>query len=367
MPNPTPRLGINQYLGNETVSRQAFNDNWLIIDDKALNRYGDQVLGDIIFMPEAPATAIEQAKNSVDLVARGSAWDSVAGAAVDLDMILRTIVTNKDSYRLGIFNDNGTEIFSVNQAGNLTVNGTGTHSFAGPLKVSTGVDAIVVDNNTAGTFRALIRLLRQGAMRFDVTMHQTSDDILFRVLTGAAGSESAVESFRLLNASGDIQIAAGRSLRFGSDVNLYRSAADTLKTDDAFVLGRGTNNYLGFGAWGRLFETDQTLGSMNIGSEVWSYNATYSGGWKTVGSGTANALAMGEGELRFVRSHVAIIGGEAITWSEVFSINSATVMFIKNTTGAPSTNPSDGGYLYVESGALKYRGSSGTVTTIAAA
>jgi hypothetical protein len=31
------------------------------------------------------------------------------------------------------------------------------------------------------------------------------------------------------------------------------------------------------------------------------------------------------------------------------------------------SNPSGGGYLYAESSALKYRGSSGTITTIAAA
>lgn len=42
------------------------------------------------------------------------------------------------------------------------------------------------------------------------------------------------------------------------------------------------------------------------------------------------------------------------------------VIGIANGT-APSTNPSGGGVLYVESGALKYRGSSGTVTTIAPA
>lgn len=40
--------------------------------------------------------------------------------------------------------------------------------------------------------------------------------------------------------------------------------------------------------------------------------------------------------------------------------------FIANTVSAPST-PTGGGYLYVQSGALKYKGSSGTVTTIAAA
>ena len=43
------------------------------------------------------------------------------------------------------------------------------------------------------------------------------------------------------------------------------------------------------------------------------------------------------------------------------------VAFIHNATTVPTTNPSNGGILYVEAGALKYRGSSGTVTTIAAA
>ena len=41
------------------------------------------------------------------------------------------------------------------------------------------------------------------------------------------------------------------------------------------------------------------------------------------------------------------------------------VIGIANAGTVPSSNPSGGGILYVESGALKYRGSSGTVTTIA--
>lgn len=40
-----------------------------------------------------------------------------------------------------------------------------------------------------------------------------------------------------------------------------------------------------------------------------------------------------------------------------------SVMFIVNGT-APSSDPTGGGILYVESGALKYRGSSGTITTL---
>lgn len=43
------------------------------------------------------------------------------------------------------------------------------------------------------------------------------------------------------------------------------------------------------------------------------------------------------------------------------------VFFMVNRFTAPTTNPSGGGILYVESGALKFRGSSGTVTTVAVA
>jgi len=43
------------------------------------------------------------------------------------------------------------------------------------------------------------------------------------------------------------------------------------------------------------------------------------------------------------------------------------VIAIANASIAPTANPAGGGVLYVEDGALKYRGSSGTVTTIAPA
>jgi hypothetical protein len=45
----------------------------------------------------------------------------------------------------------------------------------------------------------------------------------------------------------------------------------------------------------------------------------------------------------------------------------AKVVFISNATTAPTTNPTGGGLLYVEAGALKYRGTGGTVTTLGAA
>ena len=44
---------------------------------------------------------------------------------------------------------------------------------------------------------------------------------------------------------------------------------------------------------------------------------------------------------------------------------SGTLLYINQLTTAPTGNPGTGGYLYVQAGALKYKGSTGTVTTIA--
>jgi len=51
-------------------------------------------------------------------------------------------------------------------------------------------------------------------------------------------------------------------------------------------------------------------------------------------------------------------------WTESFG-SGVKVINIGNATTVPTTDPTGGGILYVEAGALKYRGSSGTTTTIA--
>lgn len=53
--------------------------------------------------------------------------------------------------------------------------------------------------------------------------------------------------------------------------------------------------------------------------------------------------------------------------SERWTLDQEGVVFMSNADTAPASNPTDGGYLYVEAGALKFRGSGGTVTTIAVA
>lgn len=65
--------------------------------------------------------------------------------------------------------------------------------------------------------------------------------------------------------------------------------------------------------------------------------------------------------LFYVRSD-GNIGANSVDWA-----NGVKVMAIGNAGTVPTTNPTGGGILYCEAGALKYRGSSGTVTTLGVA
>jgi hypothetical protein len=63
----------------------------------------------------------------------------------------------------------------------------------------------------------------------------------------------------------------------------------------------------------------------------------------------------------------SLSGASRLTvYGDIYEFRQGGFFYIANVSAVPGT-PSGGGNLYVESGALKYRGSSGTITTIAAA
>lgn len=139
--------------------------------------------------------------------------------------------------------------------------------------------------------------------------------------------------------------ASEPGITFGSanDTNIYRSAANVLKTDDALVV----LSSLTLTSAGCLI--DFASNTLRIGA-----------------SGTHNNIRL-----------LADAGGSTTLTGELTNLallaatgsygGGTKVVFIANSTAVPSTNPVGGGVLYVEAGALKFRGSGGTVTPIAAA
>ena len=83
----------------------------------------------------------------------------------------------------------------------------------------------------------------------------------------------------------------------------------------------------------------------------------------TFGLGTADSYALTFANNNTERARIDTSGnfGVGVT---AFGTSAAKIIGIANGT-APSSSPAGMGQLYVESGALKFRGSSGTVTTIA--
>lgn len=88
------------------------------------------------------------------------------------------------------------------------------------------------------------------------------------------------------------------------------------------------------------------------GSVAVSFANTHSGGYGPLMRGG------GGGAGQYIALFADYAGSDKITFDENGNVK------IANTASAPST-PTGAGILYVESGALKYRGSSGTITTIA--
>ncbi|MFE0451590.1 hypothetical protein ACFW2D_09915 [Streptomyces sp. NPDC058914] len=107
------------------------------------------------------------------------------------------------------------------------------------------------------------------------------------------------------------------------DTNLYRSGADTLATDDSFTVGG-------------VFRAATMQGSTNSGGSLTL---------RSTSNATKGAINIG-----------------ASQWND-----GTNVLLLGNTTAVPGSNPTGGGYLYAESGALKWRSPGGTVTTIAPA
>lgn len=178
------------------------------------------------------------------------------------------------NFQLARYDDTGVLVdtpFQVTRSTGLVTIG-GTSGTTGGLQVNRNTSSALQVTNT-GT----------GGAGIQVTLADNTSVVSRGQVTGDTNARYAVL------ATGQIEWGSGSLTR---DVNLYRSAADVLKTDDSFHV---TQN---------------------------------------------------------LRVNTTSLGG------------GAGLIALANATTVPTTNPTGGGVLYAEGGALKWRGSSGTVTTI---
>lgn len=150
--------------------------------------------------------------------------------------------------------------------------------------------------------------------------------------SGAAGS-TAYHRLLLINSSNDGRIRV-TGKRASQKFTIVRGPVDENSTGTADVVNVNTDNAGGQPIMELVSQTILRLYSDSYG--------TITGQW----DGSTGNLG--------IRTATQFGGG-------------AGVIGIQNAATVPSSNPSGGGVLYAEAGALKYRGSSGTVTTIAPA
>lgn len=167
--------------------------------------------------------------------------------------------------------------------------------------------------------------------------------IHFRTQTAAGNAEtgSAIEAVVT-------DVTAG-----SEDFDLVFKTMDAGAVTTRKLMLSGTNYYLGGDDLAGAFRDIKARGSaVDIAISVQSKGA---GGIEFWSNGLVAAYLNSDRNFGLFTNATNIFGG------------GQGVIGIANATTVPSANPTAAGVLYVEAGALKYRGSAGTITTIAAA
>lgn len=279
---------------------------------------------------------------------------------------------------------------NVGTAGAFVVNGGalgtpsgGTLTNATGLPISTGVSGLGtnVAASLANAMSASGTLAILGANTF--TGNQTAPNVILTASTGtfqAVTGGTAPQFTAVGNTTNGMRVASDR-VDFWIGGSVHATIQSGIVGLGSSALNWGSNTQL-FGnndGTGRLVERNGTS------AQTFSIANTYTSftnkeelelGWvgnsnvgkirtiKGSGAGTAR-------ELMFGTDSTDRMGFAATTFNTFMLASSGSygggsgVLFLGNATTVPSTNPTGGGILYVEAGALKYRGSSGTVTTIA--
>ena len=313
----------------------------------------------------------------------GSFGSATAAPAVTVNAkgLVTAVSTNTITPAVGSITGLGTNV-ATSLANNMSASGTlailGANTFTGVQTLPAGsVSATSMNFGTAGTGiytsaaatsldfaigAARVFQLNSSGLRLandtkDTIWRRTDIDMLM-----LQGTNTPLSTGIGYTVSPGVNLGASGGLRWTNDtpaaspdIILVRDAASILAFRNGVTANcfRIYNTYTSATNYERgVFDWRTTANTLQIGTE------------KGSGGGTARAM-------RLVTDATARAVFEATTFNTTLLASAGSygsgsgVLFLGNATAAPTTDPTGGGILYVEAGALKFRGSSGTVTTIA--
>ena len=255
---------------------------------------------------------------------------------------------------------------AINAGGKLTT------SFAG------GGDYVAIFKNTTAATPYTVRIEEPAAAVSGYPTLQVTD------------STGAIDRFRVNSATGNTVVGGTLGVTGNINVNssniVLTAATGAINMGGALTLAPVSANPL-------ITLTDATKGSaylqggVNTGGtgagDYWIFNVPTSRGlsWAVNNSTVLNAVAAGvsipgslgvTGDTTLTGDMKMGFGGSATSTLALFGANisdrgGGNGCIVMGNASAPTSTYAGGGQLYVQSGALKFRGSSGTITTIAAA
>lgn len=298
-----------------------------------------------------------------------SAIVSAAGVTATVDgTVTATDVPTSLSFQTGT--TTGNTRMTISSAGLVTVNGTLAANTLTPTN-ALGVAYGGTNATTASitSFNNITGYTASGATG------TTSTNLVFSAsptITGTLGA-AAITASSTLQVTGDAAFISRALIGgvtsggiYNQGLQLYGTSGDSSQTSLQWSYGNNANAPYTLFVKTRDATAQGTAGAVLSGDSIGSISFAPSDGTNIIGP-NVSITARAEANATLANAPMALQFYTGSNGGSLrMSVSSTGIVSIYNAT-APVTSPAGLGQLYVEAGALKYRGSSGTVTTIAAA
>jgi len=268
--------------GSDSTAVKVINSATAIISDGQVNNYTNALVAGT--STDTNATQL----NASGMFITGGINDLIQNGATTLNFNTGTLASSKvsindptnvtlaffdsdsnNSLKIGKFSDTNTELLevSINSGSNPNIQylsslySTQAMGLENPLNNSSTWFSIAIQNSamtaitTDRTKIAMVRLLSDTgipvggttALRgWDIQKNSTTAELAFRYQNSDTTGQPSITAYTVMQLDGvnnQLQLPnAATQMVFGSDTNLYRSAANILKTDDNMIIGGLTAN-----------------------------------------------------------------------------------------------------------------------------